>query len=128
MFLHYRRRRSFLLINDLMNLYIKANPTPYNELVSQFSATSDPTDYNQLRTWLLALSHVVSQLDKRHVALVEAIVHMPWTISPDENFVKVYMGFVGMLVSARTEWLNLVVASGVRRLTHRTYLSMSLPG
>ncbi|CAG8681198.1 10839_t:CDS:2, partial [Acaulospora colombiana] len=76
---------------------------------SEFSSSS-PYNYAQLNNWLLALSHVVSQLDKRYVALVESIIHMPWTTSPDETFVKSYVNFVGMLVSARTEWVNMLVA------------------
>jgi RNA polymerase I-specific transcription initiation factor RRN3 len=46
---------------------------------------------------------------------------MPWTTSPNETFIKSYVNFVGMLVSARTEWVNIVVASAIKRLTHRTY-------
>jgi RNA polymerase I-specific transcription initiation factor RRN3 len=53
------------------------------------------------------------------VALIEAIVYMPWTTSPDESFVKSYIEFIGMLVTARAEWRGIVVASAARRLTHR---------
>ena len=47
---------------------------------------------------------------------------MPWTTSPDENFVKSYIEFIGMLVTARAEWRGIAVASVARRLTHREFL------
>jgi RNA polymerase I-specific transcription initiation factor RRN3 len=105
--------------------------TQYNELVSQFSAVAPmatststsseqkPTSSSQLRHWLSALSHVVSQLDKRYITLVEAIVYTPWTTFSDENLVKIYINFIGVLVSARTEYLSLVAGSTINRLTHR---------
>lgn len=95
---------------------------PYEELVGQFSSTSTPSDYSQLRRWLIALQHVVSQLGQRQSSLVESIVHMPWTTSPDESFVKSYIEFIGMLITARAEWRGIAVASVARRLTHRGYL------
>jgi RNA polymerase I-specific transcription initiation factor RRN3 len=91
--------------------------------VGQFASNASPAsslnDYVQLRRWLIALQHVVSQLGQRQVALVEAIVHMPWTTSPDDSFVKSYIEFIGMLVTARAEWRGIIVASAARRLTHR---------
>ncbi|KAG8773840.1 hypothetical protein FRC16_005276 [Serendipita sp. 398] len=114
-------------VNNALKAKSEGNSSPFEELRDQFSISTlsnSPLDFGQLKNWLLALSHVVSQLDKRHVSLVEAIVHMPWTTTTDETFVKSYIGFLGMLVSARTEWANIIVASAIRRLTHHSPLNV----
>jgi RNA polymerase I specific transcription initiation factor RRN3 len=73
----------------------------------------------QIRFWILALSHVVSRLERRHSALVEAIVNMPWT-TLDSATVKSYTVFIGMLLSAKPEYLSLVLSKTVQGFTHRT--------
>jgi len=67
--------------------------------------------------WISALSHVVSRLERIHSALPEAIIAMPWT-TMDNQFVKSYTSFIGMLVSARPEYLSLVLERIVRGLTY----------
>ena len=74
----------------------------------------------QLRSYLQALSHVVSKLDRSHLVLIDAIVGMPWTIM-DSAFVKAYVSFVSMLVSARPEYLSLVLERAAQNLTYRTF-------
>jgi RNA polymerase I-specific transcription initiation factor RRN3 len=76
----------------------------------------------QLRLWISALSHVVSRLERTHSALVDAIVNMPWT-TLDTTTVKSYTVFMGMLVSARPEYLSLVLSKIAQGFTHRAYLS-----
>jgi len=73
----------------------------------------------QLRIWVAALSHVVSQLERTHSALAEAVIDMPWT-TMDAIFVKTYIAFIGMLVSARPEYLSLVLERTARGFTFRT--------
>ena len=73
----------------------------------------------QLRLWVSALSHVVSQLERTHSALVEAVINVPWT-TMDITFVKEYISFIGMLVSARPEYLSLVLEQTARGFTFRT--------
>ena len=94
----------------------------FDELVDQFNPrkfTPDaPSPAPQLRLWILALSHVVSRLERVHSALVEAIVNMPWT-TMDTSFVKSYTNFIGMLVSARPEYLSLVLGKIAQGLTYR---------
>lgn len=101
----------------------------YDDLVRQFSpgssaSSSDtrqqPTmiQQQQLRAYLTALSHVVSKLDRSHIVLIDAIVGMPWTIM-DSAFVKAYISFVSMLVSARPEYLTLVLERAAQNLTYR---------
>jgi RNA polymerase I-specific transcription initiation factor RRN3 len=72
----------------------------------------------QLRLWMVALSHVVSRLERQHFALVEAIVNMPWT-TMDSAFVKSYTIFIGMLLSARPEYLSIVLSKIAQGFTHR---------
>jgi RNA polymerase I-specific transcription initiation factor RRN3 len=72
----------------------------------------------QLRVWLLALSHTVSRLERRHSALVDAIVNLPW-ITMDNAFVKSYTVFVGMLLSARPEYLSPILGKIAEGFTYR---------
>jgi RNA polymerase I specific transcription initiation factor RRN3 len=87
--------------------------------VSESSGTGAGMPVMQLRLWVSALSHVVSQLERTHSALVEAVISMPWT-TMDSIFVKSYISFVGMLVSARPEYLSLVLEKTARGFTFRT--------
>lgn len=79
----------------------------------------------QLRAYLTALSHVVSKLDRDHFTLVDAIVSMPWT-TMEVSFVKSYISFVAMLVSARPEYLALVLERAAESLTYRKYTIISV--
>ena len=102
----------------------------YNDLVRQFSPSAleaagqapQPAHQQQLRSYLTALSHVVSKLDRSHFSLVDAITSMPWT-TMESAFVKAYISFVGMLVSARPEYLTLVLERAAQNLTYREYRS-----
>jgi RNA polymerase I-specific transcription initiation factor RRN3 len=85
-----------------------------------------PSPTPQLRLWLLALSHVVSRLDKQYAALVQAIVDLPWA-TMDSAFVQSYTNFIGILVSARPEYLTLILAKVARGFTHRTSILPSYP-
>lgn len=97
----------------------------FDELVDQFNprkitkVTPDaPSPAPQLRLWILALSHAVSRLERVHAALVEAIVNMPWT-TMDSSFVKSYTNFIATLVSAKPEYLSLVLGRIAQGLTYR---------
>ncbi|KAF9031787.1 RNA polymerase I-specific transcription initiation factor RRN3, partial [Hymenopellis radicata] len=81
----------------------------FNELVDQFNAKNVcSTPPAQLRSFIQMLSHVVSRLERTHSSLVEALVRMPWTIL-DSTIVKSYTVLIGMLLSARPEYLSLVL-------------------
>lgn len=67
------------------------------------------------------LSHVVSRLERTHAALIEALVKMPWTVL-DSTIVKSYTVFMGMLLSARPEYLNLVLNMIAQGLTFQISL------
>jgi hypothetical protein len=62
--------------------------------------------------------HVVSRLDRSHSTLVDAIIRMPW-MTMEANFVKSYTSFVGILVSARPEYLSVVLAKLAQDFTYR---------
>lgn len=102
----------------------------FDELVAQFNITSNSSrqservDTAQIRLWLLALSHVVSRLERTHSVLVDAIVNMPWT-TLDSATVKSYTEFIGMLISARPEYLSLVLAKIAQGFTYRKQIHLS---
>jgi RNA polymerase I-specific transcription initiation factor RRN3 len=91
-------------------------------LVDQFNiektAFDAPSPIPQLRQWLHALMHVVSRLDRTHMALIEAIMRLPW-MAMDSSLVKTYTSFIKILVSARPEYLSLVLGRIARGFTYR---------
>ncbi|EJD01473.1 RNA polymerase I-specific transcription initiation factor RRN3 [Fomitiporia mediterranea MF3/22] len=121
----YRRDMYLAFIDNALNQKARGINEHYDDLVRQFSPTSlsaagqapQSADQQQLRGYLTALTHVVSKLDRAHFSLVDAIVSMPWT-TMDSAFVKTYISFVGMLVSARPEYLTLVLERAAQSLTY----------
>ena len=104
-----------------VNTYDQGVTEHYDDLVRQFNPKTFSQDSQQplvqLRSYLTALTHVVSKLDKAHLTLVDAIVDMPWT-TMDSAFVKAYVSFICMLVSARPEYLTLVLERTTQALTY----------
>jgi RNA polymerase I-specific transcription initiation factor RRN3 len=107
----------------------QGNSGPFHELVGQFNTTKlnehGSASTAQLRSWIAALSQVVSSLERSHAPLVEAVLATPWATF-DDAFVATYTNFVGMLVSARPEYLTSVLARCVQGFTHRTLLLVIL--
>jgi len=105
----------------LITIRSQGNSVDFDELVCQFNFKGLPNDVPalgpQLRLWISALSHVVSRLERTHSALPKAIIAMPW-MTMDSQFVKSYTSFIGMLVSARPEYLSLVLEKIVQGLTY----------
>lgn len=107
----------------------------YNELLAQFqnatparAAYSDPsqpsaststaqttTSPQQIKSWLDALVHAVSQLDDRHKPLVEAIASLPWT-TYEESVRKSFVRFQCVLAAARPEHLKPILQKAVASL------------
>ncbi|KAJ6539710.1 RNA polymerase I-specific transcription initiation factor RRN3 [Mycena capillaripes] len=116
----YRKDMHLAFVNNA--LLQKANGTsePYDELVNQFSTKTAPQPA-QLRLWISALSHVVSRLERSHATLVQAVVSMPWT-TMDGATVKAYTVFIGMLLSARPEYLSLVLGKITHGFTYQSGL------
>ncbi|GBE79882.1 RNA polymerase I-specific transcription initiation factor RRN3 [Sparassis crispa] len=119
----YRNDMYLAFVNNALQQKTNGVSDAFDELVDQFnprksiSSLASPTP--QLRFWILALSHVVSRLDRPHFALVEAILSTPWT-TMDTSFVKSYTAFIGMLVSAKPEYLSLVLGKIAQGLTYQS--------
>ena len=111
----------FLRILRRVDLRSQGNSQDFDELVRQFNFkglfNDAPAPASQLRLWISALSHVVSRLERTHSALPNAIITMPWT-TMDGQFVKSYTSFIGMLVSARPEYLSLVLEKNAQGFTY----------
>ena len=100
----------------------QGNNESYDVLVDQFnikkSAFDNPSPIPQLRQWFHALMHVVSRLDRTHMALIETITRLPW-MTMDSGLVKTYTSFIEILVSARPEYLSRVLRRVTQGFTYR---------
>ncbi|EDR12293.1 RNA polymerase I-specific transcription initiation factor RRN3 family protein [Laccaria bicolor S238N-H82] len=121
-----RRDMYLAFVNNALHEKSIGNSESFDQLVNQFnfksSSNDAPTQPAQLRVWIAALSHIVSRLERTHSALVEALVNMPWT-TLDSATVKSYTVFIGMLLSARPEYLSLVLGKIAQGFTHRAPLT-----
>ncbi|KAG6854356.1 hypothetical protein C0991_007861 [Blastosporella zonata] len=121
----YRKDMYLSFVNNALQQKANGINEPFDELVNQFNpkttSSEGASQLPQLRLWLLALSHVVSRLERTHSALVHAIVNMPWTML-DSATVKSYTVFIGMLISARPEYLSLVLGKIAQGFTHQSGL------
>ncbi|TFK43795.1 RNA polymerase I-specific transcription initiation factor RRN3 [Crucibulum laeve] len=118
----YRKDMYLAFVNNALQQKTNGITDSFDELVNQFNPKRAQTDgapqLAQLRLWILALSHVVSRLERTHAVLVEAVVSMPWT-TLDTATVKSYTVFIGMLLSARPEYLSLVLGKIAQGFTHQ---------
>ncbi|KZT62850.1 RNA polymerase I-specific transcription initiation factor RRN3 [Calocera cornea HHB12733] len=120
----YRTHMYLTFVKNALAERRKGRNAPYEELVTQFSTASKPeftTSLDQLRSWLDALSHVVSQFEKLYASLVDAVLSLPWSTA-DEQFVKSYIAFVGLLVSARPEYIGNILERNVQGFTYNSGL------
>ncbi|KAL1709179.1 RNA polymerase I-specific transcription initiation factor RRN3 [Schizophyllum commune] len=121
----YRKDMYLAFVNNALQQKLEGNSEPYDELVSQFDPKrfdqENQPQTSQLRFWILALSHVVSRLERAHASLVEAIVNVPWT-TMDSSSVKSFTVFFGMLLSAKPEYLSLVLGKVAQGFTHQSGL------
>ncbi|KAL1754725.1 RNA polymerase I-specific transcription initiation factor RRN3 [Schizophyllum commune] len=121
----YRKDMYLAFVNNALQQKLEGNSEPYDELVSQFDSKrfdqENQPQTSQLRFWILALSHVVSRLERAHASLVEAIVNVPWT-TMDSSSVKSFTVFFGMLLSAKPEYLSLVLGKVAQGFTHQSGL------
>ncbi|EMD40585.1 hypothetical protein CERSUDRAFT_111179 [Gelatoporia subvermispora B] len=121
----YKKDMYLAFVNNALQQKANGVSDAFDELVDQFNPRKfngeAPSPIPQLRLWIIALSHVVSRLERPHSALVEAILNMPWT-TMESTFVKSYTAFVGMLVSARAEYLSLVLDKVAHGFTYQSGL------
>lgn len=93
----------------------------YSDLLSHFLPLPGATNPQlaPLLPLLRALTAHVSLLDTAvHHSLISAIVNLPWATA-DDRFVKCYVGFCGVLVSAHPGWAREIVSMAVKGLTWR---------
>jgi hypothetical protein len=93
----------------------------YNDLLAHFLPT--PTNPSPALATLLPLlraisAHVSLLKPEVHGALVSAIVGLPWAHG-DERFVKTFVGWAGVLVSAHPGWTKEVVQMAIKGLAWR---------
>ncbi|KAF9226904.1 RNA polymerase I-specific transcription initiation factor RRN3 [Gyrodon lividus] len=120
----FKKDMFIAFINKALQEKLNSQSKDFDDLVSQFNPRKvgeTATSSSQLRLWVLALSHVLSRLERRHSSLVEAIINLPWA-TMDTAFVKSYTVFIGMLLSARPEYLSLVLSKIAQGLTYQSGL------
>ncbi|KAK4049742.1 DNA independent RNA polymerase I transcription factor [Microbotryomycetes sp. JL221] len=139
----FKKRMFLQFIEDAFTQKARGNNEHYTQLIGQFRSLlpssaaasgqqSTPSDApqaptsSQLRIWLEALTHVVSQLDEKYVTLVDTILAVPWA-TMDDVFVNAYLRFVGALVSARAEWLKSVLDKCARGFRYRSPYTAGSP-
>lgn len=101
----------------------QGDSSKYDQILRRFTAASalkEVASTQELHLLINALSHVVSQLDRRHKTLVTAIITLQWA-SADASFVKSYISFMGLLLSAQSQYGKEVLERAVEGLAHRKH-------
>ncbi|KAH9055594.1 RNA polymerase I-specific transcription initiation factor RRN3 [Lactarius vividus] len=123
----FRKDMHLAFVHNALQQKALGNRESYDSLVDQFNVKKSaldapaPSPIPQLRLWLQALMHVVSRLDRTHIALIEAIARLPW-MTMDSSLVKTYTSFIEILVSARPEYLSLVLGRIALGFTYQSGL------
>ncbi|WVO18137.1 hypothetical protein L204_105840 [Cryptococcus depauperatus] len=102
------------------------NMEHYNDLLSHFLPTHNSVApaLSPLLPLLRAVSANISLLEPGiHAQLITAILGLPWATG-DERFVKVFIGWAAVLVSAQPAWAKEVVGMAVKGLTWQTPSSL----
>ena len=119
----FQRGLIAVFVPNALNDSIQGRMEHYNDLLAHFlpsGAGSSPPALPPLLPLVRALTAHVSLLSPEiHSALVTAIVGLPWAAG-DDRFVKSFIGFCGVLVSAQPGWAKQVVDMAVRGLRWRT--------
>jgi RNA polymerase I-specific transcription initiation factor RRN3 len=102
----------------------------YNDLLASFLPTPlvPVPPLGPLLPLIRSLTANVNLLSPTlHGRLVTAIINLPWAAT-EERFVKAYIGWAGVLISAHPDWTKEVIGMAVRGLTWRECLSSASSG
>ncbi|KAG8856741.1 hypothetical protein FRB96_006244 [Tulasnella sp. 330] len=120
----YKKDIYLLFVRNALREKAKGNATDFDQLVARFSVNAlkeqaASSSNTELLVWISALTHVVSGLERVHAPLVDALIALPWTTMHEDVAIS-YMNFLGMLVSARPEYLTGVLTKIVRGFTYQS--------
>ncbi|KIO30179.1 hypothetical protein M407DRAFT_69422, partial [Tulasnella calospora MUT 4182] len=106
----YKKDMYLVFVKNALKEKSQGNPTEFDKLVARFNraGTKDQSS-SELRLWISALKHVVAGLERVHSPLVNVLITFPWTTTEDA-FARSYVDLMGMLISARPEYLGPILA------------------
>jgi len=120
----FQRGLIAVFVPNALRASVKGDMAHYNDLLAHFLPTPmmPVPPLPPLLPLLRALTAHVSLLSQGlHGPLVSAIIALPWATG-DEKFVKTFVGWAGVLVSAQPAWAKEVVGMAVKGLTWRKQL------
>ncbi|ORY25938.1 RNA polymerase I-specific transcription initiation factor RRN3 [Naematelia encephala] len=112
----FQRGLIAVFVPNALRESVQGNLTHYNDLLAHFlpTATTPIPALPPLLPLLRAITAHVSLLSAEiHSALITAIINLPWATG-DERFVKTFVGWAGVLVSAQPSWAKEVVGMAVK--------------
>lgn len=119
-----------IFVPNALRESLHGNMANYNDLLAHFlPTTAQPTPPLQpLQPLLKALTMNVSLLSPHvHRPLVSAIIGLPWATG-EERFVRTYVGWAGVVVSAQPEWTKEILKMALRGLRWRRSIVSSRHG
>lgn len=115
---HFRSSSSYVTDDS------QGNDTSYLEFVAHFQP-SPSTPIPNLTSLISLVQALISNITLLqvgpHSTLIKSIIDLPWASAGDDAFVRVYTGFLGVLCSAKTEWVAEIVTMAVKGLTWREF-------
>jgi RNA polymerase I-specific transcription initiation factor RRN3 len=92
------------------------------EIFTRDPTASDAPSPSTLKNHVLAATSTVSLLDRSCYGFVNAILHSEW-LGRDDDFVSIYIRFLGNLVSAQGTYVATVLSMLVGKFVNRMNLS-----
>ena len=115
----FQRGLIAVFVPNALKEIIQGKTAHYNELLAHFIPIPLTPDLPPLLPLLRALTAHVSLLSPDfHSTLVTAIISLPWATG-DDKFVKTFVGWAGVLVTAHPHWAREVMTMAVKGLTWR---------
>ena len=122
----FQRGLIAVFVPNALRESVRGTMTHYDELLAHFLPNPTvpvpplPPLLHLVRT---LTSHVSMLSPEIHSTLVSAIINLPWATG-DEKFVKTYVGWAGVLVSAHPGWAKELATMAIRGLTWRKLASI----